>query len=265
MKTKILAPAVVLCCALCTPLLAQKSSISKLEIKKGETFLVRSKNQLFVDTLIMHDKSTIAFDSEQYGILEAKAVYIGKKCTITSKGKNGKDGFRNRQGTAGADGGSLTLTLHFKKLDDLTIDTRVGDGGRGVNGKNGRHGSNDAVSTVTTTDGAGNTVTKTVIRPGERGTPGGNATGGGNGGNGGNLMLVYSTDDFIPVFNNTKAHNSITILHTAGANGVAGIPGTGGIQSQDGVVVYEGKEPKAAHHGKVTLIDVKSEIAKTTN
>lgn len=240
---------------------AQTHSLSRLEIAKGDTYVVGPKNQLFVDTLVMHDKSTIEFDPAQYGVLEAKAVYIGKKCIITSKGENGKDGFRNRQGTDGAHGGSLTLTLYFEELDDLTIDTRGGDGGRGVNGKNGRQGSNDHSTAVTTTDGAGNTVTKTVTTPGERGTPGGNATGGGNGGNGGNLMLVYNTANFIPLFNNTKGHNSITILHTAGANGAAGIPGVGGIQSQDGVVIHQDKEPKTPHHGRVTLVDVKSEIA----
>ncbi|MFD3000717.1 hypothetical protein ACFS7Z_10125 [Pontibacter toksunensis] len=253
-----------LSCLLSVSLLAQKT-IPKLEIARGETYVVENRNQLFVDTLIMHDKSTIAFDPSQYGVLEAKAVYIGKRCLITSRGKNGKDGFRNNFGTDGTGGGSLTLTLNFKELDDLTIDTRGGDGGRGVNGKNGRMGSNDFTTAITTTDAAGNTVTKTVTRPGEHGTPGGNATGGGRGGNGGNLMLVYNADDFIPVFNNSNAHNSITILHTAGANGAAGIPGTGGIQSQDGVVIYKNKEPDFAQHGSITLIDVKSETSRQSN
>lgn len=242
---------------------AQTPSLSKLEIAKGDTYVVEPRNQLFVDTLIMHDKATIVFNPALYGVLEAKAAYIGKKCTITSKGKDGKDGTGNKHGEDGTDGGNLTLTLHFEELNDLTIDTRGGDGGKGANGKNGQRGMESTTYKVTTRDAKGNMVSSIVSHPGTAGTAGGKATEGGSGGNGGNTMLVYSTTGFTPIFNSKRGHNNITLLYYAGKDGVTGKSGEGGYQSYDGDIVY--KEPKPAHDGRIRLINKNAEVVQSNS
>ena len=240
---------------------AQTPSLSKLEIAKGDTYVVEPRNQLFVDTLIMHEKATIVFNPALYGVLEAKAAYIGKKCTITSKGKDGKNGTGNKPGEDGADGGNLTLTLHFEELIDLTIDTRGGNGGKGANGRNGRGGTKGTRETVTTSAAKGNKIIAIVYKPGRPGTPGSDATSGGNGGNGGNSMLVYSVTGFIPIFNSRRGRNNITLLYYAGKDGVAGNPAVGGNNSYNGSVPY--KEHKPAHHGNIRVINKDAEVAQS--
>lgn len=98
---------------------AQGKRIPKLIVKKGQTYVVGPENMLFVDTLILEDKATIQFAPDRQGVLEAKAVYVGKDCLVTSRGARGKDGRSNKPGTDGEDGGSLTLTLHLKELKSL--------------------------------------------------------------------------------------------------------------------------------------------------
>ncbi|MDX5419773.1 MAG: hypothetical protein LPK09_11205 [Hymenobacteraceae bacterium] len=239
--------------------IAQHTSIPKLEIAKGDTYTVGPENTLYVDTLILHDKATIRFASSQYGVLDVKTAYIGKKCTVTSKGADGSVGKGNRPGQDGKSGGNLTFSIHFEELGSLTIDTRGGKGGDGVNGRNGHEGSPDKHETQTVVDPAtGKTRTITVIVPGSPGTDGTNATMGGNGGNGGNIMFVYSTNGFIPIFNNEKANkNSITILHTKGMRGTTGVPGRGGLQRMDGVVLYS--EIKPDIDGQIILVNQNSQ------
>lgn len=107
---------------------AQDKKLPKLIVKKGQTYAVGPENTLFVDTLILEDKTTIQFAPERQGVLETKVVFIGKDCLITSRGANGKDGKKDNPGTDGENGGDLSLVLHLKELKNLTIDTRGGTG-----------------------------------------------------------------------------------------------------------------------------------------
>jgi hypothetical protein len=234
---------------------------TKLEVKAKETYVVGPENYLKVDTLIMHDKATIQFQGTKNGILEAQHVIIGEKCTISSRGADGKRGEEGNPGTDGQHGGSLSLIMHFIKLGDLTIDTQGGDGGDGQNGKNGFQGSMEREETRAVKDPNGKVTYNTVIIPGKQGTDGTDATLGGNGGNGGNIMLVYRTNGFIPNFNpEGKARNSINILYQAGQTGRTGSPGKGGLQSIDGIVKYS--ERTVAQDGKVDLVNLDQQVSK---
>ena len=233
---------------------AQDNRLPKLIVKKGQTYVVGPENTLFVDTLILQDKATIQFATDRQGVLETKVVYVGKDCLITSRGESGKPGKDNKPGTDGEDGGDLSLVLRLKELKSLTIDTRGGNGGKGMNGKSGHPGTPDQYVKRVVKDSKGNTITITDLIPGQPGKDGGNATMGGGGGNGGNVMLLYSTDGFIPIFNHGRHKNNITILHTAGTQGKSGEPGKGGNQRMDGIVEYSDVKP--ATDGELMLVNL---------
>lgn len=247
-----------LCFTAFTPSIAQQTAIPKLEISKGDTYVVGQDNTLRVDTLIMQDKAIIKFNPDQHGVLEAKVAIIGNKCVISSKGSEGRDGIDLISGENGGNGGDLSLVMHILSLGKLTIDTRGGSGGAGVNGKNGHKGTLERTETKTYTDVSGKQQTVTVVIPGEAGTNGTDATHGGNSGNGGNVSLTYSTNGFIPVFNNPKwDKNSIVILHTAGSRGRTGEPGKGGTHRMDGAVVFS--EVRNSRDGRVQLINLNNQ------
>lgn len=233
---------------------AQDKKIPKLVVEKGQTYVVGPENMLFVDTLILEDKATIQFAPERQGVLETNVVIVGKNCLITSRGTNGNPGKNNEPGTDGENGGDLSLVLRLKELKSLTIDTRGGNGGKGMNGSNGQQGTPEQYVTRVVKDPNGKTVTITDLIPGQPGTDGGNATMGGGGGNGGNVMLLYSTDGFIPIFNHGRHKNNITILHTAGTQGKSGEPGKGGNQRIDGIVEYSNVKP--ASDGELMLVNL---------
>jgi hypothetical protein len=246
---------------------AQHAAIPKLVVAKGETYTVGPGNTLAVDTLIMHDKATIVFAPETLGVLHANVAIIGDKCTISSKGKDGesstvgiapnrqqmRENLTNRgktllngevinadpmdNGTRGQDGGNLEINLHFESLGGLTIDSRGGRGGNGTNGKNGNKGTPDRHHEKKVLGAKGQYVTEVFVTPGKKGTDGSDATAGIAGGNGGNIDFTYSTNNFIPVFNNSKSKNRISLLHTAGNTGRDGTPGIGGFNSIDGRVI----------------------------
>lgn len=234
-------------CALCTFMASgqQQRSIPKLVIPKGQTYQVSPGNTLVVDTLIMHDRSIIAFDPTLYGILEARVAYVGDKCVISSSGADGKMGKHLEQGEDGKRGGSLSLVMHFASLGQLTIDTRGGNGGNGANGRNGKLGTQDTYKTRTFSDSKGNVITEQILVPGIPGTDGTDATQGGNGGSGGNLSFTYSTQGFMPVFNRPDRNaNSIIIENAAGRSGDTGEPGKGGYTNMDGTIrVADIKKP----------------------
>lgn len=263
--------------------LAQHTATPKLVLAKGETYTMGPGNTLLVDTLIMHDKSTIVFAPEKQGMLQAKVAIIGDKCTISSRGKDGASSnvgvapqraqerrtvnntgmvLANGEtvnadpmdhGTRGQDGGHLVLVMHFDRLGSLTIDSRGGRGGNGTNGKNGKKGTPDRYETRKVLGANGQYITESVLILGIKGTDGSDATAGIAGGNGGNIDLTYSTNNFIPVFNNVKSKNRISVLHTAGETGRDGIPGLGGQNSIDGRVVH------------ARLVDSKDGELKLTN
>ncbi|MBC5993506.1 hypothetical protein [Pontibacter cellulosilyticus] len=208
-------------------------------ITEKKTYFVGTDNTLKVDTLVMQDRATIQFDPKKFGTLEAKVAFIGDKCLVSSKGADGKRGTKLKQGENGENGGSLSIILNFESLGKLTIDTSGGTGGNGINGQNGKKGIPERKETKTIRDANGNPQTIVVVIPGEPGTDGTDATAGGNGGNGGNLMFMYSTNGFIPVFNHANRNsNSIVILQEGGSGGRKGEPGKGGLQSIDGNVKH---------------------------
>ncbi|MEJ8756137.1 hypothetical protein WG947_03955 [Pontibacter sp. H259] len=235
---------------------AQTNTYSKLEIKKNEVFKVGPTNMLLVDTLIMHDKATIQFSPEVKGILQSNVAYVGNNCTVTSRGLNGINYTSKTMGTPGQDGGSLDIILHFERLGKLTIDTRGGRGGDGMKGKDGAKGAPDRIEERSVVGPDGKYTTVRVVIPAQLGSDGTSATTGFTGGNGGDVQLSYSTNDFIPVFNNAEAKNGILLLTTAGAYGRDGQPGRGGLGRMDGKLVQlENEKPQ---DGKVELVNVNS-------
>jgi hypothetical protein len=232
---------------------------AKLEIKEKEVFIVGPGNMLTVDTLIMHDRSTIKFSSDTPGVLKANVAIVGSKCEISSRGGNGLDSELKKRGTRGRNGGDLDITMHFDKLKSLTIDTRGGTGGDGLDGKNGKNGIKDRQEKKIIKGPKGEDIVTYELIPGTRGTDGTNATTGLPGGNGGNISFTYSTNKFIPVFNHAKARNSITLLHTVGDAGRDGTPGKGGFQSADGVLEHIKKVDSA--DGQIRLYNANTASA----
>ena len=242
-----------------TPSAAAQRTTSKLEIGKRKVYVVDSTNILKVDTLIMHNGATIQFDPTKYGTLEAKVAIIGNKCVISSKGADGKYAKETNAGEDGVNGGDMSIILNFESLGKLTIDARGGDGGAGVNGRNGHGGERDRVETKTVRDASGKERVVTTVIPPKPGTDGTDATMGGNGGSGGNILLMYSTSGFIPVFNQDKREeNSIVILHTAGKRGRTGEPGKGGISSLDGKVKFSAIKDSSDGHVELINLDAKA-------
>ncbi|MCC9167672.1 hypothetical protein [Pontibacter harenae] len=141
---------------------AQTVTLSKLEVRSKEVYMIGSENSLNVDTLILHDNATIQFDPEKHGTMEAKAVYVGENCKITSKGGKGL----NVKGINLTDG-----------YTDYVL-SRLGDG------------------SLTGANAVG------ILKPGGKGQPGmsgSDASIGGSGGNGGNVTLCYKTNGFLPI------------------------------------------------------------------
>lgn len=265
MKSKLMLTCAVSALSLyfCSEMQAQ--SFSKLEVAAGDVFYVEAGNQLTVDTLVLHDNATVQFASTSLGKLHAKVAYVGNACVITAKGQDGKNG-RNgesggvygesgQSGERGRDGGNLELKFNFVSLGNLTIDTRGGDGGNGGNGGHGARGTRDKTETRTSTDGKGNSHSFTLNIPGRPGGQGGDGGTSGVGGNGGDITLIYSTSDFIPVFNHGAKKNGIDIALQAGKNGFNGKPGRGGINAADGKQLYNGES--SAVDGSIKLINAK--------
>lgn len=240
MKIKNLVPALLVLCT--TSAFAQTTHIGKLELKPKQVYIVGPDNTLLVDTLIMHDKSVIQFSPEKPGVLKAAVAIVGSNCEILSRGENGQDSEYKTRGTRGKNGGDLNITMHFDKLKSLVIDTRGGTGGDGRDGRNGKNGIKDRREKKIIKGAKGQDIITYEHIPGTPGTNGTNATTGLPGGNGGNISFTYSTKNFIPVFNHSKARNSITLLHTVGDAGRDGKPGLGGFQSEDGILEHK-KEP----------------------
>lgn len=262
---------------------ANAQKLAKLEVPAGQTYVVEAPYHLQVDTLILHDNASIQFAPATLGKLEAKAAYIGSGCEISAKGKDGDDGRRglsSRNGAAGSpkvsrtispdgedgspgengqDAGYLELYLHFISLGNLRIDTRGGDGGAGGSGGNGFRGSGSEIESRTGTNSQGSAYTYNIEVPGRLGGFGGNAAQGGSPGNGGNLLLVFSSDNFIPIFNHGANKNGIDILYMAGQAGANGEPGRGGYNASNGekatIVLHE------KMNGRVALINMAQNLS----
>jgi hypothetical protein len=194
--------------------LVDKNYYSNLVVKKSETLTVLI-DSLYVDTLMMHDNSTLLFPQPTLVIVEH--AFIGNKASFDASGEKGNSGKRGEQrnqstmhGEAGSHGRSLQIVIIFERLGTLTINTSGGKGGDGANGRRGGSGMSGALG--------GN--------DGERGEMGGN---GGNGGHGGNVHLHYAGNGFFPLINPGKERNNgITIIIAGGKGGRSGRPGSGG-------------------------------------
>jgi hypothetical protein len=247
MQQRILLPIVLLVFVLSSHTFGQVSPISRLELKRGEVYQVGPENILIVDTLILHDKATIRFAPDSKGLLGARIAFVGKDCTITARGADGENGQRNIAGANGENGGSIELDMHFMTLGSLVIDTRGGNGG---NGHIGKHGTKPYTSTTSTvvTDASGKT--QTIQRTDQIGTGSNGELGspGGSGGNGGDLILTYSTDNFVPNFNHTPRSGEelksrvIQVLYTAGKHGKMGRDGNSYLGTKEmGTTVIQGR------------------------
>lgn len=117
-----------------------ENTISKRLFNKFYTIKLKKKRQLtikkpvvYCDSLIMEDESVIKVSPKLKSFtLYAQYVKIGKKCLITSKGKDGKNGTHTHiNGEWGENAVDLNLYLNIYSLGNLSIDARGGNGGRG--------------------------------------------------------------------------------------------------------------------------------------
>lgn len=164
-----------------------KNYYQKLVVKAGEV-VVASVDSIHIDTLVLGDESTLRFQVS--AMLIVNSAFIGKQCRLTSSGSDG-DG----SGQNGEDGKNLKCMIVFRKLENLILDARGGNGKKGSRGMDGRYG--------------------TYSDPGGPGKPGG------NGGNGGNIKLVYFCDGFNATFN-SDLPQSIRIMVDGGKGGEGG-------------------------------------------
>jgi len=169
---------------------------ASLRIPKKKVFMVQT-DSLYVDTLIMEDKSVVMFSQPTRLIVEN--AFIGNDCKLSSAGADGRS-----EGISGADGHTLWLVITFSSLGSLIIDTHGGNGARGAIGS------------------GGGSVQGGAVVGGGAGGPGGDA------GNGGDLTLFYSAVGFIPVFNESRNH-SIRLIYHGGKAGGGGMGGPGSV------------------------------------
>jgi hypothetical protein len=186
--------------------------IMKLEIKEREVYLVGPDNVLLVDSLIMHNKASIQFNHELPAYVGVNAAYIGNNCKLIMKGRDASYKRTGIFGANGQDGAATEINIHLKTLGSLTVDARGGNGDKGEDGKS-------ETPATKKTDGDGSYKSIAPASPGRSGSAGG------NGGNGGNITLTYSTDGFIPRFNQHRNINSIMLLTQGGKGGKPGMFG----------------------------------------
>jgi len=169
---------------------------TSLRIPKKKVFVVQT-DSLYLDTLIMEDKSVLTFPQATRFIVEN--AFIGHGCKLSSAGADGRS-----EGDSGADGHTLWMVITFSSLGSLVIDTHGGNGARGSSGS------------------TGGSVQSGAVVGGGPGGPGGDA------GNAGDLNLFYSARGFIPVFNEDR-DQSIRLIYSGGKAGAGGAGGPGSV------------------------------------
>lgn len=203
---------------------------TKLVIEPGQVFSYAQSDILVADTLIMRDSSSIALNHlKKENYLYAKVAIIGKGCSIKGNADHGKPGIAGRVGSSssapckaatngedaqpGANGGHATrLLIYIKEIqinNPILISLGGGNGGHG--GKGGDGGS----------AGAG-----TIHCNGGDGGHGGKGGQGANGGNGGGLVLN------LPIAEQTKLKQQLSVFLKAGTygrGGRGGYSGSGGL------------------------------------
>src|SRR5690349_10854319 len=204
--------------------------VSKLVIKKGESFSFNESDIVVADTLIMEDSSSIVLNRlKKENYLHTKVAIIGKNCSILGNGVKGNPGRPGRPGNSplgpcksgangtaggrGLDGTSgVNLFLYLEKITvngSIIIDIRGGDGGIGGKGGDGGTGTSG-----------------TVHCKGGDGGLGGNAGNGANGGNGGILTIHCPENLSETVTKQLKVYNTGGYL---GKGGRGGYPGSAGL------------------------------------
>lgn len=207
-----------------------KSYYSELKVPDKATYLVDT-DSLYIETLILGDKSTLKFKQDAQLIVER--AFIGEYCMLDASGTPGEHGnvgkidptraqMLDAQGQDGQDGVNLRLVMVFETLGSLTINTSGGEGGNGGEGEYG---------------GSGQTyIYKASVA---RGTAiyrkGGNGGNGGNGGHGGNISLMYTCKGFVPRISHAskkiKQKHAINLNYFGEKGGTGGQGGKGWSQS----------------------------------
>jgi len=237
--------------------------LAKLELKAREIYKIEGSDILVIDTLIMHDSSSIVLSHEKKeNFIHSKKIIVGKACRIDGSGDDGKPGMNGAKGLSGEGpcrdgqlgrnglGGShgengINLFLYCNDLQikgSLIIDLSGGDGGNGGKGGEGGGGSPG-----------------TRVCQGGNGGSGGNGSTGGNGGNGANLLIsCKGCPDLLAMLN-----RSIFAKSYAGRAGLGGDAGAGGFaglnpagdSKQDGKKGLKGKAGADGLPGKSGAIN----------
>jgi hypothetical protein len=234
---------------------------TKLEIERGQTFAFGQSDILVVDTLIMHDSSSITLNrlrKENY--LYAKVAVIGNACSIAGiaqQGKNGKsgreglssnapcksalDGEEAQPGTAGAD--ATHLLLYVKEIHISHPLSIFLTGGKGGNGGTGGDGGNGGGGTLYCNGGSGGN--------------GGKGGSGANGGNGGNLLInmpLAEQKKFKPLLRTFLKAGTYGHGGHGGYSGSAGL-GPKGKHGKSGVQGEDGSDGSPGIDGRVSYFD----------
>ena len=175
---------------------------TKLEVPSNLSAILLA-DTVFIDTLILHNGSSLKFTHEQ-NFLAIDNAYIGNNCFFNASGDNGKDGQHGKmenqkQGKHGTPGKQLTLLINFQELGSLDINSNGGSGGNGGNAR-GFNRRFWAAPTIFGRDG-GN---------------------GGNGADGGHISIYYHSPNFTTTFNTGRRH-SVNLSVNAGRGGDYGL------------------------------------------
>lgn len=238
--------------------------LTKLVVKRGESYELKGSDILVLDTLILHDSSKIILNRlKGDNFIHARVAIIHKGTRIDGHGVHGLRGRNGRQGqspsspctnggrgtlgsdgTHGGHGTNLSLYLNdIALLGDLTIDVSGGDAGDGGTGG----------------EGGG---------PGTRLCAGGNGgagAAGANGGKGGDAGNVNFVSPRIPELRNTLGEK-LKVRNYGGNLGLGGEGGSGGyaglspvgnskLDGKPGRKGAKGKDGIAGKPGSVNFLD----------
>lgn len=176
-----------------------QNQYSKIIIPKNEVYTV-VVDSIYIDTLIMEDRSKLLFNLSSVLIIESAS--IGEGCIWDASGENASG-----YGEDGLPGKSISTVMFVVSLGDLTISTQGGSGSNGAVGRPGSRGEHGA-------------------QYADGGT-GGNGGDGGNGGNAGDIKLHYSSKKVISNFGDQSDY-TIILNNKGGNRGEGGAGGKGG-------------------------------------
>jgi hypothetical protein len=232
--------------------------LNKLVIEAKEKYQILGTDIIVVDTLVMHDSSSIILNSlKQDNFIHAKIASFGHGCAIYGHGVNGAFGKHGEKGVTqsapcrngapgknassgerGKDAINLSIYLTVMRIDgSLIVNLNGGDGGKGGSGGRGGDG------------GSG-----TRVCPAGDGGSGGNGADGGDGGNAGALSISCKQCPNLHLIIGEK----LIVKNYGGFGGVGGDGGAGGQAGlgplRDGKNGLRGAEGKHASQGKAGLL-----------